>query len=124
MEISRPTWFLGNEEDSHQPPRPQKKWSVHEGVKMMVTSPFLSGQADFQKIASIAKALPEKIPEGSTPEKGILERTITEKPAWQKASQERNITVQVAFNGETATSKPFSMATAFATCASIPQLPK
>ncbi|XP_078033882.1 UNC-79 domain-containing protein [Augochlora pura] len=125
MEISRPTWFLGNEEDSHQqPPRPQKKWSVHEGVKMMVTSPFLSGQADFQKIAAIAKALPEKIPERSTPEKGILERTITEKPAWQKASQERNITVQVAFNGETATSKPFPMSTAFATCASTPQPPK
>ncbi|XP_076284317.1 UNC-79 domain-containing protein isoform X2 [Lasioglossum baleicum] len=110
-EFTRPTWFLGNEEDPHQGPKqgPQKKWSVHEGVKMMVTSPFLSGQADFQKYVSMTKGLTEKIPERSISEKGILERAITEKPAWQKASHERNITVQVAFNGETASSKPIPL---------------
>lgn len=80
---------------------------------MMVTGSFLPGQA--------AKPLSEKFLERSTPEKGILERTITEKPVWQKASQERNITVQVAFNGETASSKPFPMSTAFATSTPTPQ---
>ncbi|XP_076225876.1 UNC-79 domain-containing protein isoform X2 [Nomia melanderi] len=111
-DFSRPTWFLGNDDDSHQTSKgTQKKWSVQEGVKMMVTGSFLPGQA---------KPLSEKFLEKSTPEKGILERTITEKPVWQKASQERNITVQVAFNGETASSKPFPMSTAFATSTSTP----
>ncbi|KZC06519.1 Protein unc-79 like protein [Dufourea novaeangliae] len=125
-DFTRPTWFLGNEDDSHQPAKsgPQKKWSVHEGVKMMVTSTFLGGQPDFHKYAPMVKALTERVPERTMPEKGILEKTITEKPALEKAAQERNITVQVAFNGETASSKPLPMSTAFATSTTTSQAQK
>lgn len=78
--ISRPTWFLGSEEESHQvsynSPSSitkfvyqynlnqvsssafQKKWSVQEGVKMMVANTFLSGQHDF--MPKTAQLPPEK----------------------------------------------------------------
>ncbi|XP_017885375.1 protein unc-79 homolog isoform X4 [Ceratina calcarata] len=107
---SRPTWFLGNEEDSHQVPKPQKKWSVHEGVKMMVTSSLLSGQADLQRYSGLTKT--DKM---EKTEKGILEKGIPEKPASEKAAKETNITVQIAFNGDTASSKPFGLSSALAT---------
>ncbi|CAL7949507.1 unnamed protein product [Xylocopa violacea] len=106
---SRPTWFLGGEEDSHQSgkPGPQKKWSVHEGVKMMVTSTLLSGQPDLQKYTTLSRF--------ERAEKGILEKAIAEKPGPEKAVQERNVTVQIAFNGDTASSKPFGLFNALAT---------
>ncbi|CAK9822552.1 Protein unc-79 homolog [Anthophora retusa] len=110
---SRPSWFLGSEDDSHQSTKagPQKKWSVHEGVKMMVTSTLLSGQPDLQKYTPISRI--ERMIE--KPEKGILEKAIPEKPAPEKAAQERSLTVQIAFNGDSATSKPFGLYTALAT---------
>ncbi|XP_076762516.1 UNC-79 domain-containing protein isoform X10 [Xylocopa sonorina] len=106
---SRPTWFLGGEEDSHQSgkPGPQKKWSVHEGVKMMVTSTLLSGQPDLQKYTTLSRF--------ERAEKGILEKAIAEKSGPEKAVQERNVTVQIAFNGDTASSKPFGLFNALAT---------
>ncbi|XP_043278465.1 protein unc-79 homolog isoform X2 [Venturia canescens] len=55
---ARPTWFLGSEEDSHQTSGGssfQKKWSVHEGVKMMVASTLLTGQANQPKASSPPK---------------------------------------------------------------------
>ncbi|XP_034177759.2 UNC-79 domain-containing protein [Osmia lignaria lignaria] len=109
--VGRPTWFLGSEDDAHQgvKPGPQKKWSVHEGVKMMVTSTLLSGQADLQKYTAITRAVSEKM-DKTVAEKGILERTIPE-----KAAQEKNVTVQIAFNGDTAASKPFGLCSALAT---------
>ncbi|XP_031365373.1 protein unc-79 homolog isoform X6 [Apis dorsata] len=109
--ISRPTWFLGSEEESHQSTKtgPQKKWSVHEGVKMMVTSTLLTGQADLQRYTSRIEKVTERA------EKGILDKAIPEKPATEKAAQERNVTVQIAFNGDIASSKPFGLSTALAT---------
>ncbi|XP_076392326.1 UNC-79 domain-containing protein isoform X3 [Megachile rotundata] len=110
--VSRPTWFLGSEDDTHQPSTkggPQKKWSVHEGVKMMVTSPLLTGQADLQKYTAITRAVSEKT-DKTVPEKGILERAIPEKTV-----EEKNVTVQIAFNGDTASSKPFGLSSALAT---------
>ncbi|KAK9304372.1 hypothetical protein QLX08_004330 [Tetragonisca angustula] len=120
--ISKPTWFLGSEEDSHQgsyfklkdsaKAGSQKKWSVHEGVKMMVTSTLLSGQADLQRYTPVSRM--EKMPERA--EKGILEKAIPEKPAPEKAAQERNVcTVQIALNGDSASSKPFGLSSALAT---------
>ncbi|XP_076235457.1 UNC-79 domain-containing protein [Calliopsis andreniformis] len=105
-ETCRPMWFLGSEDDTHQvqinsfgkqsgKSGPQKKWSVHEGVKMMVTSTFLTGQADLQKYSPIVKVL-EKAPEKSTQEKRILEKSI----------------------------KPFGLASAFAATSSPPPAPK
>ncbi|XP_067215729.1 protein unc-79 homolog isoform X2 [Linepithema humile] len=46
--VTKPTWFLGNEDDTCQGNKSgaQKKWSVYEGVKMMVTSTFLTGQQE------------------------------------------------------------------------------
>ncbi|KAK0097709.1 hypothetical protein PV326_014335 [Microctonus aethiopoides] len=63
--INRPTWFLGSEDDAHQPPPGssalQKKWSVQEGVKMMVASSLLSSQHDFmQKKPAPIPTMPEK----------------------------------------------------------------
>ncbi|XP_043258139.1 protein unc-79 homolog [Colletes gigas] len=110
--VSRPTWFLGSEDDSHQQSTkagPQKKWSVHEGVKMMVTSSFLGGQPDFQKYSPVARALSELVPEKGGPEKGILEKAVTEKPVLEKTIQEKSVTVQVAFNGDAVSSKPFGL---------------
>ncbi|XP_012267707.2 protein unc-79 homolog isoform X12 [Athalia rosae] len=51
--IRRPMWFLGSEDDALQVNNSllNKKWGVHEGVKMMVTSSFLSGQQHSQKSA-------------------------------------------------------------------------
>lgn len=89
----------------------QKKWSVHEGVKMMVTSTLLSGQADLQRYTPVSRM--EKMPERA--EKGILEKAIPEKPAPEKAAQERNVTVQIAFNGDSGSSKPFGLSSALAT---------
>lgn len=90
---------------------PQKKWSVHEGVKMMVTGTLLSGQADLQRYtpASRMEKMTERI------EKGILEKGIPEKSASEKAAQERNVTVQISFNGDTASSKPFGISSALVT---------
>ncbi|XP_046744184.1 protein unc-79 homolog isoform X3 [Diprion similis] len=49
--VHRPTWFLGSEDDGVQVNNglPNKKWGVHEGVKMMVTSSLLSGHQHSQK---------------------------------------------------------------------------
>ncbi|XP_012272273.1 protein unc-79 homolog [Orussus abietinus] len=54
----RPTWFLGSEDDAHQPSNGalHKKWSVHEGVKMMVTSSFLGGQHEPLRMPSSGKS--------------------------------------------------------------------
>lgn len=101
---------------------PQKKWSVHEGVKMMVTNTFLGGQPDFQKYSSVARVLSETMPDKAASEKGILEKTITEKPAPEKAAQEKNVIVQVVFNGDAATSRPFGLSGAFAIATGTSQI--
>ncbi|KAG7202977.1 hypothetical protein KM043_010111 [Ampulex compressa] len=96
---TRPTWFLGGEDDSHQGGKagPQKKWSVHEGVKMMVTSTFLSGQQEIQKYTPVSK--PAVVPE-------------------------KSFTAQLAFNGDTTTSKPGGLSSALAVATSISYIQK
>lgn len=84
---------------------------------MMVQNTFLSGQVDLHRYSPVAKAVLEKTPEKST-EKGILERSTPEKV------QEKNVVVQIAFNGDTAASKPFGLATAFAVAGSAPPAQK
>ncbi|XP_066589783.1 protein unc-79 homolog [Prorops nasuta] len=51
---SRPMWFLGSEDDSHKVSKAalQKKRSVHEGVKILVTSAFLPDQHDSKNVAN------------------------------------------------------------------------
>ncbi|XP_063983209.1 protein unc-79 homolog isoform X2 [Diachasmimorpha longicaudata] len=103
----RPTWFLGNEDDTHpvsltsfrnrarqlarfeglfDVPQGklsalQKKWSVQEGVKMMVASTLITGQHDFtSKALSKTQSIPEKAqgpPEVSVGTKGRLPTTIS-----------------------------------------------
>ncbi|XP_024935949.1 protein unc-79 homolog isoform X2 [Cephus cinctus] len=54
---NRPIWFLGSEDETHQVNGTgQKKWSVHEGVKMMVTSSLLSRQHESLRFPSSVKA--------------------------------------------------------------------
>lgn len=93
ISATRPTWFLGGEDSSQQQTHKfgtQKKWSVHEGVKMMVTSTFLAGQHDCSKQPSISK-----VPE------------------------ERGTTSQLTFNGDTTSARPFGLSSAFAVATSI-----
>lgn len=78
---------------------------------MMVTSSLLSGQSELQKFAPMPRF--DKLTDRA--EKGILEKAIPEKSAQEKAAQERNITVQIAFNGDTASAKPFGLSSALAT---------
>ncbi|XP_015191031.1 PREDICTED: protein unc-79 homolog isoform X6 [Polistes dominula] len=90
MPATRPTWFLGSEDDTHQANKQfgaQKKWSVQEGVKMMVTSTFLGGQHDSSK-------QPSKV-------------TITEGKG------------QLPFNGDSTSTRPFGLSSAFAVATSI-----
>ncbi|KAF7993840.1 hypothetical protein HCN44_011109 [Aphidius gifuensis] len=46
---TRPTWILGSEDETNQTNTSalQKKWSLQEGVKMMVASTLLPGQHNF-----------------------------------------------------------------------------
>ncbi|XP_011310336.1 protein unc-79 homolog isoform X3 [Fopius arisanus] len=103
---SRPTWFLGNEDDPHQgkPSALQKKWSVQEGVKMMVASTLLTGQHDFKsKPPGKTLSIPEKAvpsPEGQVdlkqrppttitalvPTVGIARQSKPESPPFEKIS--------------------------------------
>ncbi|XP_034946562.1 protein unc-79 homolog isoform X2 [Chelonus insularis] len=62
---NRPIWFLGSEDDSHQDASSttQKKWSVHEGMKMMVANTFFSGQPDLMTKQVTSKLQSSVIPE-------------------------------------------------------------
>ncbi|XP_032682267.1 protein unc-79 homolog isoform X3 [Odontomachus brunneus] len=91
--VTKPIWFLGNEDESSQGYKkvePQKKWSVYEGVKMMVTSTFLTGQQEPAKFHSKISALPVKNAKGQLP-----------------------------YNGDTISSKPFDLSSALAVATSI-----
>lgn len=69
---------------------PQKKWSVYEGVKMMVTSTFLTGQQEPAKFHP--KTLPLSV---------------------------KNAKGQLPYNGDTISSKPFDLSSALAVATSI-----
>ncbi|XP_020280656.1 protein unc-79 homolog isoform X3 [Pseudomyrmex gracilis] len=44
--VTKPMWFIGNEDEAYQGNKsgPSKKWGVYEGMKMMVTGTFMTGQ--------------------------------------------------------------------------------
>ncbi|EFN81676.1 Uncharacterized protein KIAA1409 [Harpegnathos saltator] len=91
--ITKPIWFLGNEDETSQGTRkvePQKKWSVYEGVKMMVTSTFLTGQQESSKFHPKTPILPGKNAKGQLP-----------------------------YNGDTISSKPYNLSSALAVATSI-----
>lgn len=69
---------------------PQKKWSVYEGVKMMVTSTFLTGQQDLSRFHPKTSILPVKNGKG-----------------------------QLSYNGDTILSKPFDLSSALAVATGI-----
>lgn len=53
---------------------PQKKWSVYEGVKMMVTSTFLTGQQEPPRLFP-KTAMPTKNGKGHLPYNGDTSKT-------------------------------------------------
>ncbi|KYN09887.1 Protein unc-79 like protein [Trachymyrmex cornetzi] len=75
--VTKPIWFLGgNEDEVNQGNKsgPQKKWSVYEGVKMMVTSTFLTGQQEPPRLFP-KTAMPTKNGKGHLPYNGDTLKT-------------------------------------------------
>lgn len=54
---------------------PQKKWSVYEGVKMMVTSTFLTGQQEPSRLLPKTGMPPVKNGKGHLPYNGDTPKT-------------------------------------------------
>ncbi|XP_072766929.1 protein unc-79 homolog isoform X2 [Anoplolepis gracilipes] len=90
--VTKPIWFLGNEDEACQGNKtgPSKKWSVYEGVKMMVTGTFLTGQQEFPKLQPKTSVPPLKNGKGHLP-----------------------------YNGDTVSSKPYNFSSALAVATSI-----
>ncbi|XP_018400157.1 PREDICTED: protein unc-79 homolog isoform X2 [Cyphomyrmex costatus] len=75
--VTKPIWFLGgNEDEVNQGSKsgPQKKWSVYEGVKMMVTSTFLAGQQEPPKFLP-KPVMSTKNGKGRLPYNGDMSKT-------------------------------------------------
>lgn len=72
---------------------PQKKWSVYEGVKMMVTGTFLTGQQELPKFQS----------------------KTTVVPPLKNEKKEQHL----PYNGNTISSKPYNLSSALAVATSI-----
>ncbi|XP_011871476.1 PREDICTED: protein unc-79 homolog [Vollenhovia emeryi] len=75
---TKPTWFLGGNEDEVSQGNkggPQKKWSVYEGVKMMVTSTFLTGQQEPPRLFPKTATPPIKNGKGHLPYNGDTSRS-------------------------------------------------
>ncbi|XP_074099660.1 UNC-79 domain-containing protein isoform X1 [Cotesia typhae] len=87
-ETSRPTWFLGNEDDSQAG---GKKWGIQEGVKMMVASSMLSRHESHRVPMTKADSLTEKSHDfDKTKSSTALTITTSNFPRIEQSSKEKS----------------------------------